>query len=308
MRYLVAAIVGVGCWSVHFAEAAPPSFCPAYFHPVEDGSPLTLFPVDGPDVTVPLPPGLPSYRGAIFGPEGKTIYVLSGSRTIEAFKEIQFGPLRERIVPGTSGFRAIWHVTISRPLGKIFISGQSHEKGECGTFEVDPSTGTTRKLLSGDYRDCGGGGGAVSQDGKRAIGYVDQELIVTTLETGAVQAIKGIGGIGLSEVTWSGEVTWSPDGRWITVILDHDKILLIDATDTSRRRRLGSSHRGFVVWSPDSKYLLLEKSQLRCALAFGFFESLEVLEVATGKRTLVKSSRCNVGVGSIGWVDPQVVR
>jgi len=305
---LVSVLVGIGYCGLGTVNAASPSFCAAYFHPDDVAPLLTLFPLDGPEVTVPLP-GLANTARALFGPDGKTIYVPGRPRSGEALREIQFGPLRERIVLGTDGFDAIWHFTVTQPSGQIFISGKLPKMGECGTVEVDPSSGTTRKVLAGAYPDCGGGGGAVSPDGKHALTYAGNELSVIDLETRAVRPIKNVGGgIGLKEVTWGGQVAWSPDGRWISAMIDQDKILLIDASDTSRRRRLGSSHRGFVVWSPDSKYLLLQKSQLRCGLTFDFFESLEILEVATGKRASIKSSRCNVGVGSVGWMDPEVTR
>ncbi len=270
---------------------------------------LTLFPVDGPEVNLALPPGLPNGTRALFGPEGRTIYVPGRPRSAQGLKEIQFSPLRERIVPGTEGIDAIWHFTVSQPSGKIFISGLLPNVGECGTVEVDPSSGATRKLLAGAYPDCGGGGGVVSPDGKRALTYAGNELSVIDLESRAVEPIRNVGGgIGPRGVTWGNQVAWSPDGRWISATTSQGKILLVDASDTSRQRRLGSSDRGFVVWSPDSKYLLIERSQPRCGLTFGFFESLEVLEVATGARALIKSSRCNVGSGWVGWLDPGVVR
>lgn len=306
----VAGFVAVLVGGLGTVNAASPSFCAAYFHPDGGGPLLTMFPMAGPEVNVPLPRDLPNAAaGALFGAEGKTIYIPGRPRSAEGPKEIKFGPLRERIVPGTDGFNAIWHFTVSQPSGKIFISGLLPKMGECGTVEVDPSSGTTRTVLAGTYPNCGGGGGAVSPDGKRALTYAGSELSVIDLETRVVRPIKNVGGgIGLKEVRMRGQINWSPDGSWISAILDQDKILLIDASDTSRRKRLGSSHRGFVVWSPDSKYLLLQKSQLGCGLTFGFFESLEILEVETGRRTVVKSSRCEIGPGYVGWVDPSVVR
>ena len=80
---------------------------------------------------------------------------------------------------------------------------------------------------------------------------------------------------------------------------------MIDATDTSRRRNIGASGNGPVEWSPDSKYLLLLKSELRCS---AYFESLEVLDVENGKRSVIKSSHCEVGRGWVGWIDPDAVR
>src|ERR1700730_16568465 len=170
-------------------------------------------------------------------------------RSDRVIREIEFGPARQRIIPGSVGLGTIWHLTVSQTSQMILVSGLSQRKGECGTFEIDPETGTTRTLLAGAYPNCGGGGGAVSPDGKRALTYAGKMLSLIEFETGVVQAITGVGGIGLKEITWSGDVTWSPDGRWISAILDHGKILLIDSQDTSRRKNLGYSVGGRVVWS-----------------------------------------------------------
>jgi hypothetical protein len=304
---LVAAVLGVGCCGLSTARGASLSFWAANLHESEDGPLLTLFPMDGKQIVVPLPAMLPkNLRVNSFGPEGKTIYVQNASRFQEGIRKIEFGPLRQSILPGSVGFGAIWHLTVSQPSGRIFISGQG--KVGCGTFEIDPETGNVRTLLAGAYPDCGGGGGAISRDGKRALTYAGKELSVIELESGTARPIKGVGvRLSLKDVTSSGKVTWSPDGAWISVILDDNKILLIDSADGSRRRNLGSSVGGPLVWSPDSKYLLLAKTQLRCASSL-YFESLEVIEIATGRRTVIESSRCNLGAGWFGWIDPNAVQ
>jgi hypothetical protein len=102
-------------------------------------------------------------------------------------------------------------------------------------------------------------------------------------------------------------VAWSPDGRWISAIKDDGRIVLIDSDDTERRRDRGPAGGGPVEWSPDSKYMLAPRSQLRCALSL-YFESLEAIEVETGKRILIKTSRCEVGPGWSGWIDPAIAR
>jgi Tol biopolymer transport system component len=119
---------------------------------------------------------------------------------------------------------------------------------------------------------------------------------VLDLETRAVQTI----GDGL---TWA---AWSPDGRWIAAILNYRRIVLIDATDMSRTRRdLGPTQDNQARWSPDSKYLLLVKGELRCG---GELSSLEVIDVMTGKRSLIKSSHCQIVATSVGWMAPEAVR
>jgi hypothetical protein len=195
---------------------------------------------------------------------------------------------------------------VTQPAGRIFVSGINKGQGGCGTFEIDPDAGTLQTLLAGAFPDCGGGGGAISPDGKRVLSHAGQELSVRDLETGSIEVIKGIpGGPNQYDVTWPFKATWSLDGRWISTIV-RDRVILIDATNTSRRRNLGPGSVP-VVWSQDSKYLLLSTSQLRCAPSL-YFESLESVEVQTGKRSVIKSSRCEVGPGWFGWIDSGAVR
>lgn len=137
----------------------------------------------------------------------------------------------------------------------------------------------------------------MSPDGKRVLGHQGNRLSLLDLETGIAHPLRADLKLG----------SWSPDGRWIAAISDTGRIVLIDATDTSQRRSLGPSRGGPVFWSPDSKFLLLVKSQLRCTLTL-YFESLEVLNVETRKRRVIKSSRCEIIGGQVGWVDRDSVR
>lgn len=303
------ATFGIGSWVLASAEAESPYFSSAYIHPGDNGPLLTLFPADGPQVMIPLPGGLPrSLTLNAFGPDGKTIYVQKADYfSSEGIIKIDFKPPRQSVVPGSAGLGTIWHLTVSRPGGQIFLSGFDKNRGECGTFEIDPDAGTFRTLLAGRYPDCGGGGGAISPDGKRVLSHVArQELGVRDLETGSVEVVHGIlGGLSQYDLNWQYLATWSPDGEWISTIV-RDRLILIDATNTSRRRNLGHASAP-MVWSQDSRYLLLSKSQLRCASSL-YFESLETLDVQTGKRNVIKSSRCEVGPGWFGWMDPSAVR
>ncbi len=83
--------------------------------------------------------------------------------------------------------------------------------------------------------------------------------------------------------------------------------MLIDATDISRRSNLGPSGNGSVQWSPDSKYLLLSKSELRCAPNL-YSQSLEVIDVESGHRLVIKNSRCRISVPAVGWMDAVNIR
>jgi len=128
-------------------------------------------------------------------------------------------------------------------------------------------------------------------------GRLGHRLSLLDLDTGAAFAL----GADLQDGRWS------PDGRWIAATSTAHRIVLIDATNTSRRRNLGSSGDASIRWSPDSKYLLLLKSELRCTLSL-FFDSLQTLEVKTGRRIVIKSSRCEVTAGTVGWIGCETAR
>ena len=173
-----------------------------------------------------------------------------------------------------------------------------------GVYEIDPVGGALRALWRGAYPDCGG---PVSPTSGCMLRSNAKQLDLVNLESGSVETLfKGRGGpTPIPAGVWSPNAVWSPDGRWISAIQD-GRLVVIDANNTSKRRKLGrSDHPG--VWSPDSKYLLFIKSQFSC-LATLYFESLEVLEVESGRRSMIKSAHCNVGGGmAVGWIDRSVI-
>ena len=315
LRQVVPAIImlGAGCLGSQVLNSSSPPFSPAYMHPGADGHPeLTLFLATAPATKVPLPPGLSSSLTiSSFDPDGTAIYVQdSNPGALDGIRKIEFKPARQSILPGTTGLGAIWHLTVSRPSGSIFVSGiASRLRGsECGTFKLNQDAEKPAKMLAGSFPECGGGGGDVSPDGKQVLGYAQGDLCLIDLADGAIHAIQGIKGLTRDDLTWKGEVAWSPDGQWIVAALDHRRTILIDAKMPSRQKSLGTPGNGRVVWSPDSKHLLLLASQGRCTPSLGYFESLETLNVETGERRVVKNSQCKVAGGWIGWIDPQAVQ
>jgi len=251
-------------------------------------------------MTIPLPQELPrNLRLIAFSPDGKTLYLQINDPLGpgDAIRKIEFKPTRQTLVRGSEGFGTIWRLTVSPTSGKLFVSGCSKKRGtlECGAFEIDPDAGTSRALHVGT--DGGGTLGPVSPDGKRVLCHQGNQLNLLDLGTGIAHPLR-------ADLKWE---SWSPDGRWIAAISDTGRIVLIDATDTSRRRSLGSSGHGPVCWSPDSKFLLRVKSQLRCTLTL-YFESLNLFNVESGRRRVIKSSRCEIIGGQVGWVDPESVR
>jgi WD40 repeat protein len=294
---MAVATVGFGYWEERLVGAESASYFPTSLELIPTKVPqLILFPTAGPQVTVPLPAGLPADLRLIeFSPDGTAIYVQSLGGW-DRITKIEFRPARQRIIRGSVGVGTILSLVVLHKPERILVSGVAKSRGkvECGVFEIDPDGGEFRQLLDGKFPDCGG---FISPDGKRVLRLqkLGNQLSVLDLATGAVQAI----GDGLS---WA---DWSPDGQWIATVLDYHRVVLIDATDTSRRRNLGRTEDNQVQWSPDSKYLLLAKSELLCG---GELSSLEALDVRTGKRSQIKSSHCNILATTFGWMDPEAVR
>ena len=180
------------------------------------------------------------------------------------------------------------------------VSGWSKEpgRGECGTYGIDPKTGRSEAILIGTYPSCGGAAGDVSPNGQSLLSYSSGELRVVDLRTGRSQLIGMADGVG----------TWSPDGKWIAALLKRggaSGLVLVDAMNIAKRRMLGRAPTsGYPVWSPDSRQLLLERSQSRCG---DLLSSLEAVDVESGTRVPITSSSCEIYTGVVGWVDSKVV-
>lgn len=300
---LVAA--GAVCEPPPNAARGEPHFVAAYFN---GGAELYLFPlIHGKETAVALPPGLLHFNLISFAPDAKSAYlqdlfVVARHHTYTAtLVQIEFGPIRKSVVPGSTGL-SIASLTVSRS-GKIFVSAGDDQSRLCGAYEIDPAAGTHRPLRIGPEPDCAGAIGEISPDGKRVLSSqspprpgnapVKAHLTLLDLATGATQSLG------------EGRGTWSPDGRRIAVA-GGGQIVVMDAANLSHRKKLGSSGvDDNLVWSPDSKRLLFVKQEWRCG---DDTETLETVDVETGRRSVIGSSHCGVTSSAVGWVDPQVVR
>jgi hypothetical protein len=283
---LFAAFLLVG-WTLTAADAES-GFVTAYYH--SNGaaqSILTLFPlISGKETDVALPAGLSGLNLISFGPDGRSVYLQQPSSS-SAVVKVEFNPLRQSQVHGSAGLGDIYDLTVSPQSGRLYVWAS------LGAYEIDPDTGTHRPLRFAI--------GPISPDGKHALSYDGKHLSLVDLETGSNQSL-GEGRRG----------SWSPDGRWIAAA-GFGRIVLIDASNPSHRKKLGSSGvNNHLIWSPDSKHLLFVKQELRCNFPFflpsGDSESLQVVDVETGKRRAIRSGHCAVTSSAVGWVDPTAVR
>lgn len=264
-------------------------FVAAYYH--SNGaaqSILTLFPlISGKESDLALPLGLAGLNLISFGPDGGSVYLQQPSSSSALARQ---GGVQS---PGTKPGPRLGGARRHLRAYCLFGSRRLYVWASLGAFEIDPDAGTRRPLRFAN--------GPISPDGKHALSNDGKHLSLVDLETGSTQPL-GEGRRG----------SWSPDGRWIAAA-GFGRIVLIDANNPSHRKKLGSSGvNNRLIWSPDSKHLLFVKQELRCSFPFllpsGDSESLEVVDVETGKRHGIPSGHCAVTSSAVGWVDPNTVR
>jgi WD40 repeat protein len=301
-------LVAVACAPLN-AASGDSRFVAAYFSPLGGGQTvLNLFPLEsGKASEVAIPPVPATINLISFAPDGRSAYLQVPSAAVlnlpDALIKVEFSPVRQSPVPGSGGLGEIYSLTVSPRSGRIFVSASGGKDHQCGAYEIDPDAGTHRPLRVGDGPSCGGGMGIISPDGREVLtGDGDHLLIVLDLETGARKPLG----------TRAETASWSPDGRWIGVSVS-GRIVLIDAGNPSHRKKLGASGvDGHLIWSPDSKRLLFVKQESRCRFLYLFqvddSESIEVVDVETGKRQAIPSAHCAVSKSALGWVDAEAIR
>jgi WD40 repeat protein len=261
---------------------------------------LRLFPFGtSTEKSIPLPFPIGNFA---FASDGRTLYAQAGlgapistpPRT--GVLKVEFNPTRVSLVMGSNGLYPSFGLAVSAHQDKILISG-SYWNGisvACGVFELMVKDRRIRRVLpSADchaaaaWRDL-----SLSPDGLRAVAIHKGELELADLARGSVKSLtQGVF-----------QAAWSPDGRWIAAreTTDQERTVLFDADTLTRERTFGGSE---TVWSPDSRYLLAWKWHILCG---PYFFTLEKVDVETGQRTTIGSSRCKVIEGSVAWVSSNI--
>jgi Tol biopolymer transport system component len=283
--------------------AAQNQFVPAnLFSTGPDPTDLTLFPLNAPAraINIKFPVWIVRFAG-----DGRSLYAslraAQGTGIEQYLVRIDLDTMRSTPVDGTQGF-GVNDFAVTPNSSKILILGR-HQEGstrKCGVFEVTVSTGAARQVLENSCADQPSWTGlAIAPDGNRAVANYGNttersyRLYLIDLKDGATTSLGDIR-----------RAAWSPDGRWIAAIdWRRRRAVLLDAHDYSRRRDLGSATA--LAWSPDSRYLLLWKYPLlRCGIGIDVEPgaSFEIMEVASGKKKPVPSSRCQLTGGPLGWI------
>jgi len=266
---------------------------------------LIVFPFEGESISLSLPFKVGRF---MYSPDGKALYSDStfareeGPVILETFIK----PAGIRRVLGSTGFSPVYSLAASSGGNEIVISGKYHtgDLADCGIFDLNVTTGHVKPVIIQDNPDCdyvpAWHDVSVSPNGKRAVAREgrNNEIMLIDLDSGAYRAI-GEGFL----------ARWSPDGRSIAILDSlRSELLLVDANDSSKRRDLAKYEGPTLEWSPDSRYLLIWESEAVCSPYVGYFGTFEALDVQSGQRIPIKSSRCKVNLMTGGWVSNQVIK
>jgi hypothetical protein len=280
-----------------------------------DRQALTVFPIEGEAIGIPLP--FDRCKVA-FSPTATALYAIRrttsarGDTAESSIVKIEFNPTRlttliESVNLGVNSF------AVSMREDKLVIAGARLEGGKrvCGLFEIRLPGGNARQIL--DSKDCGLSPWrelSLSPTGELAVAHSGAQLQLIDLVRGTVKVLPSE----FSKGQWSTGAAWSPDGKWIAVLESRwrGRTFLLDANDFSKRRILARGrgyHRMTPVWSPDSHYLLRGKMQLRCGIGIDLDPpySLEIVNVDTGKKTAIRSSKCKMDNGIAGWLSSEAI-
>jgi hypothetical protein len=288
-RLILISFLGVGLLSTKAFAQTPYPYSPANYINGGDPQVLRIFALTGEAIQVPLPFVL---GRVAFGPDGKSLYVARGR-----LLKIEFNPVRVSSILGTEGFVDVSGMAVSKGEDKILISG-THVQGDrrdCGLFEVKTSDGSLRRVQSSGCEYISAWTKiSLSPTAERAVGRHNRSFQIIDLINGATAPL----GTNLESAEWS------PDGNWIAAVGgEPSRLWLVDPKNLLHRRDLGEYDGG--AWSPDSRYLLLFSHSLGCGAETS---SMEALEVASGKRSEIKSSRCQIVGGASGWVSADIRR
>jgi Tol biopolymer transport system component len=271
---------------------------------VKDGR-LIVFPFDGNESSVELP----ATPGAVtFSADGRTIYGVVSPQAGVAARLVAVGikPSVVGSLVGSGGFSSVNGVAVSASGGNMIISGRYENGGAqvCGLYDLDINTGRVERVVE----NVGGGCDflsswsnlSMSPDGSRVVGTVKKgEVGIVNLSEHRIERV------------WPGTAaSYSPDGRWIAAIsfATPMEIELINASDLSKQRGLGNDDTGRLQWSPDSRYLLVWKADASCGVGPAYFGTLQALDVETGQRAPISSSKCRVNLMTTGWVNDEVLK
>ncbi len=254
---------------------------------------LAIFPFSGPAVTIRFPMAISPLAQTA---DGKVLYARdiplppSGSGKRPSLYRFEIPSMRYTPVSMNDNLEVL-DLAVAKDERKLVASGKYLDAGQrrCGLFEMAVPQSEIHPLLDAPSCDA-----------------LDAWLELDLSPDGTRLLAKQRGGrlsiINLSQRTARGfakgyKATWSPDGKWIAVAAeDNDDVALLNAKTLAPQRRIRKG--GMSVWSPDSSSLLGSRG---CGI-LSYAYTLESVNIATGKRRIIKSSKCKVNRLTTAWV------
>lgn len=291
---------------------------PAEAYPYVAASPIYLgkwtfglLPLQDDAVEVPVFPD--AY--IVYGDDGKTIYGWVPGTT--GIFKLNLATYKRTLVPGTEmlGWKGLpfaqFTVSERHDLLVSFRRDFVEEKG-CGLYSFSLSTGQPREIRRETPCRTQLSDLALSPDGKSMLA-VERPGVAGGFQLDVVDLASG----SIAPISPKYEhAQWAPNGQWVAAeetIAERNptasRLVLLDPINFKFRRSLGEApHRPKFAWSPDSRFLLIPKPQVSCSLYFPDVSSLQTIEVTTGRKAIIGSSRCRFGGGSVGWISAEVYR
>jgi len=282
---------------------------PAMYEPTAGVSQeLEVYPLAGKAFRVPLPLPAKDVERIVYSPDGETLYagrLLSTEELLHpvvplrpSLFKIEFNPTRLSPVPGSEKLLAIYTFEVLPRRNTLIIAGMERGKEVPGIIALNLATGDIQTIVENfptNYKYVYNTYLSVSPDGARATAMDGYEPKLIDLTNGKVGDLEGD----------FQRASWSPDGKWLAA-LKGGKTVLLDALTLEQRRAFGATE---LIRSADSRFLLNKKigwglDQLVCALSE--FGTLEMIDINTGRRTEVESSRCHINRNTLGWVSADV--
>lgn len=261
---------------------------------------FSLFPLRGDATQVALP--VTFFGGATYSRDGSAIYGFE--RKHAGMLRVDVTTMQARIVPGTEDLRGAAGLALSGDGQTVIVSGRYNLAGAsfCGLLEVRLKPPSRRALAQNTACQQQGdplnaalsvwSNLSLSADGQRLLVHNNSGLSIVSVANGSITSLGDFAA-----------GAWSPDGKWLAAVEASGRrsTILMDAASLKEVRTLGTSS---AQWSPDSRYLLGMTSDF-CG---PYWFTLEVIDVGTGERLVVGSSRCRVNLSTTGWVRRAIPR
>ena len=258
---------------------------------------LEVFPTAAREFSISLPIALARIT---YGPDGRSLYGFSPPRNQVArgLLKVDLSPIRVTSIPKSAEFGMVNDVAVSARQDRFVFSARrmTESSPTCGIFELNLRSGVVRKIVGNSTCEypLSWVRLSLSPDTERLVAFRKPRLELIDMETGTIRS--------LGEEYIAG--AWSPDGKWLAALDEgsgQHRTVLLDAVSLTRKRVFGTSN---VQWSPDSRFLLgVRSGQCTPELA-----SLVVIDIQSGKETILESSHCKIDLNTTGWIDSQIGR